>query len=246
MTENGGCSGVSAGSAGVPDTAATGARSSIAELVVDSDTEVGDGGFLKLRRLVLRNRRSDGTTSPQYVCDAVVRPYGQDAVVVVVYAQMAGAPHVLLRHGLRPAIALARDPQRAPLPEPPPGLFVAELVAGIVEEHDRGPEGLARRAAEEVREEAGFDVRPDELVLLGAGTLPSPGCFVEKYYFMAVEVDPNHQQTLPGDGSPMEEGASTRWLALDAALAGCVDGEFYDLKTELGLRRLKDRLAAGG
>lgn len=235
-----------AGSAGVRDLVGTGVQGGIAELIVDSDTEVGGGGFLKLRRLVLRNRRSDGSTSQQYVCDAVVRPYGQDAVVVVVYAQIANAPHVLLRHGLRPAIALARDPRRAPLPEPPPGLFVAELVAGIVEEHDRGPEGLARRAAEEVREEAGFNVRPDELVLLGAGTLPSPGCIVEKYYFMAVEVDPKQQQTLPGDGSPMEEGASTFWRSLDAALSGCVDGEFCDLKTELGLRRLKDHLPTTG
>lgn len=214
----------------------------VAGLIIDSDTEVGDGGFLKLRRLALRNRRSDGTISPPYVCDAVVRPYGQDAVVVVVYALAAGELRVLVRNALRPAITLGRDPTRAPLPEPAPGLFVTELVAGIVEERDRGPEGLARRAAEEVREEAGFLVDPDKLVPLGAGSFPSPGCLTEKYYFMAVEVDPQRQQPLVGDGSPMEEGASTRWLSLDAALAACIDGEFCDLKTELGLRRLRDHL----
>lgn len=215
----------------------------IAGLIVDSDTELGAGGFLKLRRLVLRNRRVDGTHSAAYVCDAVVRPYGQDAVVVVVYARIAGALRVLVRNGLRPAIALGRDPDRAPLPESAPELFVTELVAGIVEDHDRGAEGLARRAAEEVREEAGFVVAPDKFVSLGAGSFPSPGCLVEKYYFMAVEVDPQHQQALDGDGSPMEEGASTRWLPLDDAIAACVDGRLYDLKTELGLRRLKDHLA---
>lgn len=216
----------------------------IDELIVDSDTEIGAGGFLRLRRLVLRNRRSDGTISRSYTCDAVVRPYGQDAVVVVVYAWIAGAVHVVVRNGLRPAIALGRDPQRAPIPEAAPALFLAELVAGIVEEDDRGAAGLARRGAEEVREEAGFVVAPDALVLLGAGTFPSPGCLVEKYYFMAVEVDPDREEPLAGDGSPMEEGASTRWMTLDAALAACVAGEFCDLKTELGLRRLKDHLAA--
>ena len=217
----------------------------VRELVVDSDTVVGDGGFLTLRRLVLRNRRDDGSLSAPYICDAVNRPYGQDAVVVVVYAHIEGKPHVLLRDGLRPAITLGREPDRAPLPEAAPRLFLTELVAGILEEDDRGVDGLARRAAAETHEEAGFVVAPADLVALGAGTLPSPGCLVEKYYFMAVRVDPRTQGPLAGDGSPMEEGASTRWLALDAALAACVSGELSDLKTELGLRRLRDHLASG-
>jgi hypothetical protein len=65
---------------------------------------------------------------------------------------------------------------------------------------------------------------------------------MEKFYFTAVEVDPVAQQPLAGDGSPMEEGASTRWMAIDAAIAACVAGEIIDLKTEAGLRRLRDHL----
>ena len=65
---------------------------------------------------------------------------------------------------------------------------------------------------------------------------------IEKFYFTAVEVDPASQQPLAGDGSPMEEGARTRWLPLDAAIDACVRGELVDLKTELGLRRLRDHL----
>ena len=79
--------------------------------------------------------------------------------------------------------------------------------------------------------------------MLGAGALPSPGAMIEKFYFVAVEVDPATQGALAGDGSPMEEGATTRWLGLDAALAACMRGELCDLKTELGLRRLRDHLA---
>jgi ADP-ribose pyrophosphatase len=211
-------------------------------LVVDQDERVGEGGFLAVRRLRLRNRRSDGSLSSPYICDGIVRPYGQDAVVVAIYARTAAGVQVLVREGLRPVIALGRDAARAPLPEPAPGLFLVELVAGIVEEGDRGEAGLRTRAAHEVWEEAGFRVDPDRVVVLGAGAYPSPGCMVEKFYFAAVEVDPAAQQALVGDGSPMEEGAKTRWLALDDAIAAGVRGELYDLKTELGLRRLRDLL----
>lgn len=214
----------------------------IDDLIVDSDTRAGEGGFLAIRRLVLRNRRDDGSTSPPYTCDAVVRPYGQDAVAVVVYARVAGALHVLVRDGLRPTVALGRDPARAPLPEAAPSKWTTELVAGILEEHDLGEAGLRTRSAAEVREEAGFIVEPRAIELLGAGTFPSPGCLVEKIYFTAVQVDPATQQPLEGDGSPMEEGATTRWIPLEDAIASCVRGELCDLKTELGLRRLRDSL----
>lgn len=216
---------------------------SIVALVVEGDERLGLGGFLVLRRLHLRNRRGDGSVSPPYVCDLIVRPYGQDAVVVAIYARAGGEVRVLVRDGLRPALALGRDAARAPLPEPPPALTLTELVAGVVERGDRGEAGLRERAAHEVAEEAGFAVDASAVQLLGAGALPSPGCMTEKFYFAAVEVDPAAQARATGDGSPMEEGATTRWLPLDAAIDACVRGEICDLKTELGLRRLRDWLA---
>jgi ADP-ribose pyrophosphatase len=216
----------------------------IVAFVIDSDERVGEGGFLAIRRLRMRNRRADGTISPPYVCDAIARPYGQDAVVVAVYARAAGGVQVLVRDGLRPALLAGRDPARAPLPEPAPGMFLTELVAGILEPGDAGEAGLQQRAAHEVEEEAGFIVEPSAILLLGAGAYPSPGSMVEKFYFTAVEVDPAAQQALAGDGSPMEEGARTRWLPLDQAIEAGVRGELVDLKTELGLRRLRDHLRA--
>jgi ADP-ribose pyrophosphatase len=165
--------------------------------------------------------------------------------VVAVFARTAAGVQVLVREGLRPALVFGRVAARAPLPEPPPGLFLTELVAGILEAGDRGEAGLRTRAAHETAEEAGFSVEPSSVLLLGAGGYPSPGAMVEKFYFTAVKVDPASQQPLPGDGSPMEEGARTRWLALDAAIAACERGDIVDLKTELGLRRLRDHLARG-
>lgn len=216
----------------------------VEELVIDSDETVGTGGFLAIRRLRLRNRRADGSLSAPYTNDAVVRPYGQDAVVVAIFARVADSIRVLVRSGLRPTIALGRDANAAPIEEPLPGLFVTELVAGILEVGDRGPSGLARRAAAETLEEAGFVVDPAKVIVLGAGAFASPGGLFEKEYFAAVEVDPATQLELSGDGSPMEEGASTRWLDLDAAIAMCVRGEITDLKTEVGLRRLRDQLSS--
>jgi ADP-ribose pyrophosphatase len=192
----------------------------------------------------MRNRRADGSISAPYVCDAIARPYGQDAVVVAVYARGASGVQVLVRDGLRPALQFGRDPACAPLPERSPAMFLTELVAGILEPGDHGVDGLRQRAAHEVAEEAGFAIDPAAVAVLGAGAYPSPGSMVEKFYFTAVEVDPATQQALPGDGSPMEEGARTRWWPLDEAIEACVRGELMDLKTELGLRRLRDHLAA--
>jgi len=214
----------------------------IEELVVESDERLGAGGFLEIRRLHLRNRRADGSLSARYISDSIARQMGQDAVVVVVYARRPAGIEVLVRDGLRPAIAFGRDPARAPLPEDPPTLYLTELVAGVIERGDAGEAGLRARAAAEVEEEAGFVVDPATVELLGAGGYASPGAMVEKFYFAAVEVDPAAQRPLSGDGSPMEEGARTRWLPLADALAACVAGRLVDLKTELGLRRLADRL----
>jgi ADP-ribose pyrophosphatase len=164
--------------------------------------------------------------------------------VVAIHACGAqGGTQVLVRDGLRPPLVFGRDITRAPLPEPPPRPFVTELVAGIIEDHDRGEAGLRARAAAEVREEAGFVVEPAAITLLGAGMYPTPGVMIERFYFVAVEVDPATQIALSGDGSPMEEGARTRWLDLDEAIAACVRGELSDLKTEAGLRRLRDHLS---
>lgn len=217
----------------------------IVELVVESDTVIGEGGFYAIRRIALRNRRADGSLSDRYVCDCLIRPRGQDAVVVAVYARGARGTEVLVRDGLRPPLQIARDPARAPLPEPPPGPWVSEVVAGVVENEDHGEAGLRARVVAEVLEEAGFVVDPARVEWLGAAMYPAPGALIEKFYFAAIEVDPTAQQPLPGDGSPMEEGATTRWISLEAAIAACVAGEVSDVKSELVWRRLRDRLTAG-
>lgn len=214
---------------------------------IESDDLVGrEGGFLAIRRLRMRNRRADGSLSERYVCDFIARPVGLDAVVVALYARVDGRIQVLLRQGLRPALAFGRPDDVVPVPDRKSYLYLTELVAGIIEADDRGREGIARRAAEEALEEAGYRIEPGDVKHLGEPMFPSPGSMPERFWLTAAEVaNPAAQEPPAGDGSPMEEGASTQWMELDEAIAGCVRGEIEDCKTELALRRLRDVLAAG-
>jgi ADP-ribose pyrophosphatase len=211
---------------------------------IESDQIVGrEGGFLAIRRLRMRNRRDDGSLSEQYLCDFIVRPYGLDAVVVALYCRGGDAVQVLVRDGLRPPVALGRPAERTPVAEPVRHIFLTELVAGIIEEDDRGLDGIRRRAAAEVLEEAGYRIDPQTVMLLGEATFPTPGAMSEKFWLVAAEIsDPAARESTLGDGSPMEEGATIRWLDLDEAIAACVRGDIEDMKTELTLRRLHDAL----
>jgi ADP-ribose pyrophosphatase len=72
---------------------------------------------------------------------------------------------------------------------------------------------------------------------------PSPGMCAEQFHFVCAEVPGDAPVVTPsGDGSPFEEGARLEWVPLDEALRRCASGEIQDLKTEVGLRRLRDRL----
>jgi ADP-ribose pyrophosphatase len=208
------------------------------QVEVISDELVGGGGFLQIRRMHLVNVRDDGTRSAPYLSDYIVRPKGIDAVVVAVWMRVGGTVTVLLRDGMRPPLHFGRPGEQR-------DLFFREVVAGIVETDDVGEDGIRRRGAIEVEEEAGFRVDEDDVLLLGAGTFPSPGAMPEKFWLAAVQVKPGDASHPIGDGSPMEEGATTRWVDLDEAIRWCVDGRIEDAKTELVLRRLRDKLSEG-
>ncbi|MSP62286.1 MAG: NUDIX hydrolase [Myxococcales bacterium] len=215
------------------------------ELEVISDEEIGrEGGFLYLRRVRLKNLRPDGTRSREWVCDFVERPKGVDAVVLVLWRPGAdGATEVLLREGLRPALHYGRKAARVPLPDARPYFFFTEVVAGIIEQGEVGEEAIRRRAVDEAWEEAGYRIAPEAVELLGAGSFPSPGMTAEKFWLAAARVEGAEGAVIEGDGSPMEEAATIRWVALEEAIAQCETGEIEDAKTELALRRLAGRLA---
>lgn len=229
----------------MPGCAIVGLMDEHSGIVVVRDELFGDEvAFFRVRRLALRNRDAHGALSQPYTCELVVRPKGVDAVVVALWRERDGRVEVLLRDALRPAVLFGRSGVATAIAESPRARLL-EVVAGIVEREDVGADGLRHRAALEVAEEAGYDVEVASFERLGAGTFPSPGSMAEKYWLFAARVDASAPQVPPpGDGSPMEDGASTRWLELDAAIAQCWSGAIEDAKTELALRRLRDYLTA--
>jgi len=213
------------------------------ELIQDRTGESRcDEGFIQVRRLTLKNHYQDGSQSRPYACDIVERKH-IDAVAVAVYARDPETGEILvgLREALRPVLYF-RNRRKPPLPDPRDYEYFVEIVAGALEEDDLGMEGLRRRAAIEVKEEAGFDVDPEAIEILGAGLFSSPGTSDEKVYFASVEVDPARQGHLLGDGSPMEEAARFFFLPLREALERSFRGELEDGKTEIALWRLAWRL----
>jgi ADP-ribose pyrophosphatase len=201
-----------------------------------------DEGFLRLRRLRLRNHYEDGASSAVYPCDVLSRP-GSDAVVAVLY-EVDGARRVrvLLRDAPRAPVYL-RIAKRFVHPDPRVYLSLMELVAGLVEESDgAGDSGLCRRAALEADEEAGARLQAHDFQVLGGESFASPGTGDEKLRFCAAPAALAAASAGRGDGSVMEERASLVVLELADAIEACRSGAIPDMKTELGLLRLADHL----
>ena len=206
-----------------------------------------DEGFLRLKRYTAVNRHADGTRSRRYPIDVIDRP-SLDAVAVCLWARTPRGVEVLTRRNLRPA-AYFRRRQAPALPEPE-YLLLEELVAGVVEPGERGLEALKRRAAAEVREEAGLRVDPARFEPLGGPFFVVPGIASEKIHLLAAEVEKQGPDDLEapehGDGSPLEQGAFLRWREIQAAIRACESGEIEDAKTEMAFRRLAGRLGLRG
>ncbi len=216
------------------------------EVVADRSAEGRcDEGFLRVRRLVLRNAYADGTRSREYPCDVVSRRRS-DAAVAVLYAieTVAGRRRVrvLLRRSPRAPIYLRRDAEFAP-PDPREYRWIDEVVAGLIEADDADrADPVAHRAAVEALEEAGLEVPVEAFEPLGGETFASPGITDEKLHFVAAAAPLDRAGAPPGDGSVMEE-CSTLWTAtLGEAIAACRDGRIPDMKTEVALVRLADHL----
>jgi ADP-ribose diphosphatase len=203
-----------------------------------------DEGFLRLRRLVLQNEFTDGTRSPPYPCDVLSRRSIDAVAVVLWHREPTGEVRVHYREGTRPPIWLRRDKQdELSYKDPRPYDLVAEIVAGVLEADDIGPDGVRRRGAIETKEEAGYTIEPHQVTSLGEeGLFPSPGVTDEKVYLVAAEVDPTSRGQADGDGSVMEQGTRMVTRPLRDAIAACRRGEITDAKTELGILRLADKL----
>ncbi|MEM7263425.1 MAG: NUDIX hydrolase [Planctomycetota bacterium] len=214
--------------------------------IVD-DRTVGsrcDEGFLRVRRLSIRNRYADGSTSDAYPCDIVSRP-SADAVAIVLYrverAEKSRRVSVVLKEAPRAPIYFRKDDDLV-IPDDREYRTIVELVAGLIETEDDGPGGLERRAAIESEEEAGYTVPIERVRAVGGGTFASPGITDEKVYYCVADVTGLEAGEVAGDGSTMEEGTVPVVLELRDAIRLCREGAIPDMKTEVGLWRLADAI----
>jgi ADP-ribose pyrophosphatase len=163
--------------------------------------------------------------------------------VAVLYERgVNGEIRVLLREAPRAPIYLRRH-KRFVHPDPRVYASIAEVVAGIVEEHDgAGAAGRKRRAAQEALEEAGCSIPAEDFCEIGGETFASPGTSDEKVYYCAGETDLGAARDAPGDGSVMEEAGRLVVMDLAVAIEACRSGAIPDMKSEVALLRLADHL----
>lgn len=206
--------------------------------VVAEDTGETESPFVRVRRLRLRHRYTDGQYSAAYSFDLVEGPFADAVAIVLYHIDDEGKVWVGLRRGVRPSIYFRKDnPVKAKL-DGQARLTYLELVAGGIEYGDLGSIGIDGRAALEVREEAGFEVEAEDMVSLGKPTFSSPGSGMEKLHYRAVQVDPDKGVEPKGDGHPLEEVSDFQFHELSEAISWCRSGEIEDAKTEIGLCRL--------
>lgn len=215
-------------------------------VIVVADRSVGarsDEGFIRVRRLTLKNRYEGDAESSEYAYDCVERN-AMDAVGIVLYALDERGLRVCLRSSIRPPLAM-RPRYSLPIPDVVGDPTLFEIPAGLVEEGEEGEEGLKACAARETMEEVGLDVEAHRFSRLGPATYLSPGLVAEKIHLFAAEVDPTSAVLPTMDGSPVEERATIRYLTIEDALAACRDGRLEDIKTEVALRRLREQFDLG-
>lgn len=199
------------------------------------DERLAAGGFRGFRRLTLHIIREDGTASVKGCYDVA---NGFDGAIVAIYRQTANGIEVLLRHAPRVPLAF----RNAPLLRPGDQIaaaFATELVGGMLEQSDASP---AARAVEEAHEEAGLDLSRARIFSLGSATCPSPWLCGEMIHLFACDVTGLPVGAAPGDGTPFEEGATSKWCLLIDAIKRSRIEDNWNTVAEVALYRLRDHL----
>lgn len=205
------------------------------------EEKVSEGFFFKSKESTSIFHYPDGSASEKTTIGSVIR-HRHDCVVILAHFPLGEETGLFLRSAIRPPLAF-RDYKESGVREGQ-GIHNAwELPAGLVDEDEVGLDGLRKAAARELLEEVGMDVHPNFFTFLGKRTFSCPGQVAERLFFLEVTVDPKAVGVPCEDGSPFEKGGEVIMVKLSDALKAVKAGEIIDAKTEIGLRRLAERLS---
>jgi len=202
-------------------------------------SEIKHDGFNQIR--ITKNKIhydiDSEEVSEEFELDLFFKKY-PDAVVIVPYV-LEPKPYVFLTSCLRPSQATAYYPT---FQEEENIGNTWELPAGCVnpEEYDQSLYGYKLAAARELKEETGLIVATDDLSFLGKRSFTGSGS--ERLFFLDVEIKNQNKIDILGDGHPLEKHTRTCKISLHDALDYIEAGYLTDIKTEIGLRRLFNKL----
>jgi 8-oxo-dGTP pyrophosphatase MutT (NUDIX family) len=188
--------------------------------------------FIKSVRNKYRLDYPDGSSS-EMILDTVVRTCPDAVVIIPISLSSHNNDMVWLRSSIRPAAAIRAITDKAF--EYSGNLW--ELPAGIIDPGESAKEAAKRECFEEV----GFNAPLDSFKHIHT-VLTMPALLAEKLHFFIVDVG-HLKQTEPSlDGSPLEKGGELVCLTLSELEHELNIGNIPDIKTNLGLRLVKDFL----
>ncbi len=200
--------------------------------------------FFVYHRYKLQNIYADNSVSREYTIEFFDRR-GFDCVAVIPYYIKEKKIFIGVLKAFRPTIYFRKDYPLA-LKDERVYTYVYEAVAGSLEKGDKGMDGVLNRVVEELKEEAGFIVKRDDVFSLGGSFFPSHGQSTEKIHLFAVDVSSAQKVEAVGDGSVNEELNELHFFELDEVLSMCKKGIVEDPKIEIGAGRLKCLLIEKG
>lgn len=208
------------------------------------DVKAVAGNFIRFCEAEVTHVYDDGAKSRPCRSEFIHRK-GLDSVVVAIYSEKEGRFLVVLRGQMRIPVLSRKGSERISAEEP--GLFLLEAVAGSMEPGEDGKSAAAGRAASEVYEEAGFRVKPKEMIRLGAPFFTSPGQSSERIFPFAVKVDRNAALPPEGDGSLLEKDLPPlKFYPIEKIIWMARKGKIMDAKTEIVALRLAAHLGLLG
>jgi len=195
--------------------------------------------FINVERNLCSLEYPNGTKR-QMVIDSVTRS-NPDAVVILPWCLIDKEPHLWLRSSIRPAAAIRAINDKDFAKNIGDG-NLWELPAGIID-----PGETPRQAAKrECQEEVGFDKPENEFIYMNT-ILSMPALLAERLYFYYVQVYNADKKEPLLDGSPLEEGGELICVSVQDLLEDVKEGgAIIDIKTNLGIRMLRDRLVLDG